>query len=146
MKMLILQKDKMSLVSILGYCGALCSLFLLSDFAFAAETIGDVAIHVKSSFNALKKLIIAVAYVSGVGFGLIGTMKFKAHKDNPTQVPLSQPIVLLVVAAALLHLPAVLGTAGQTLFKGASNEIVNEWDNPTFLCCDRYTRECKTSC
>jgi len=33
--------------------------------------------------------------------------KFKAHKEQPTQVPISQPIALLFIAAALIFVPSV---------------------------------------
>ena len=43
-------------------------------------------------------------------------MKFKAHKDNPTQVPIGTPIALSLIAALLLFLPSILGVAGETIF------------------------------
>jgi intracellular multiplication protein IcmD len=36
-------------------------------------------------------------------------MKFKQHKDNPTQTPIGTPIALVFIAAALLFLPSILG-------------------------------------
>lgn len=70
-----------------------------------------------SHLQALAKLISSGAYIAGMGFALSSILKFKAHKDNPTQVPISTPIVLLFVAAALLFLPSVFQTAGVTLFE-----------------------------
>jgi hypothetical protein len=35
---------------------------------------------------------------------------FKQHKDNPTQSPISKPISLVFIAAALLFLPTIIGT------------------------------------
>jgi intracellular multiplication protein IcmD len=43
-------------------------------------------------------------------------MKFKQHKDNPTQIPIGTPIALVFVAGALLFLPTVLSVTGATLF------------------------------
>ena len=43
-------------------------------------------------------------------------MKFKQHKDNPTQVPIGTPIALVSVEAALLFLPSILTVAGNTMF------------------------------
>jgi len=90
------------------------------------NSIGAVADTVVGSFASIVKLITAVSYVAGMGFFLAGVMKFKSHRDNPQQVPLSAPIVLVVVAAALLFLPAILQTAGATMFgtsykQGAGN-------------------------
>jgi intracellular multiplication protein IcmD len=47
-------------------------------------------------------------------------MKFKAHKDNPQQTPLSQPIVLIVIAAGLVFLPSIIQSAGASLFAGGA--------------------------
>ena len=33
--------------------------------------------------------------------------KFKQHRDNPTQVPLLEPVALLGIAAGLLFLPSI---------------------------------------
>jgi hypothetical protein len=47
-----------------------------------------------------------------MGFAVGAIAKFKAHKDNPTQVPLSTPIVLLFVATALIFIPAIYQVSG----------------------------------
>ena len=82
----------------------------------AANNLGDVANNIKTSFGALAQLVTAIAYVAGMGFALASILKFKAHKDNPTQIPIGTPIALLFVAAALLFLPQLFGIAGQTVF------------------------------
>lgn len=94
-------------------------LCLLSDMVFAAssgEGIAKVAGQVEGQITAIANLLVIVAYVAGVGFALGGVIKFKAHRDNPQQVPLSAPIVLLAVGACLLFLPSILTTAGETVF------------------------------
>ncbi len=95
------------------------ALFLVCDFASAAA-LGDVAEQITGSLGNVAKLITAASYVAGVGFALTGLFKFKAHKDNPTQVPLSQPIVLLAIAAGLIFLPSVIDTVGETVFSGGT--------------------------
>ena len=40
----------------------------------------------------------------------------KLQKDNPTQVPISTPIALIFIAAALLFAPSTFRTTGGTLF------------------------------
>lgn len=100
------------------YFGALFALFLISNVVFAEEgqSLGKVAENVTQSLSGVGKLIVAASYVAGVGFALMGMMKFKAHKDNPQQVPLSQPIVLLAIAAGLVFIPSLVTTGGSTLF------------------------------
>ena len=90
---------------------------LFAGQAFAgAETVSDIATRVMLSFEDLGKLIIATAYVAGIGFGVASIFKFKQHKDNPTQIPLGTPMALLGIAIALLFLPLIFGTVGTTIF------------------------------
>lgn len=104
---------------LLLYFGLLFSLFAISDYALAGGSdIGTLADNVTGNISALAKLITAASYVAGIGFALAGMVKFKAHRDAPTQVPLSAPIVLLAVAAGLVFLPSIIGTAGETVFGG----------------------------
>jgi hypothetical protein len=74
--------------------------------------IGDVAESITDSFDALTKLITAGSYVAGFAFMITAIMKFKAHKDNPTQIPIGTPIALVFIAAALVLLPLILDHAG----------------------------------
>lgn len=96
----------------------------LAAGAFAAaggagtSGIGAVAGRALSNLPNIAKLITAGAYVAGMGFAVAAIAKFKAHKDAPQQVPISMPIVLLFVAAALIFVPSVFKTAGSTLFSG----------------------------
>ena len=96
--------------------------YLLLHFGFAAAesggaaTIGDVASNVKDSMEGLSKLINSAALVAGMGFAVGAVLKFKQHKDNPTQIPVGTPIALIFIAAALLFLPSVFGSLGKTLF------------------------------
>jgi outer membrane autotransporter protein len=50
----------------------------------------------------------------GLDIGVV--LKFKAHKDNPQQIPIGTPIALVFIAAGLLFLPVVLNLTGNTLF------------------------------
>lgn len=86
-------------------------------YAYGAnEDLGSIARRVTGSFEGLARLITAGAYVAGIGFALTSILKFKAHKDNPTQIPIGTPIALLFVSAALLFLPTLFGIAGITVF------------------------------
>lgn len=101
---------------------ALSVTMMLALFAFdadAASTIGDLAENVTKTFKDIAELITALSYVAGLGFAAGAVLKFKQHKDNPTQIPIGTPIAMLGVAAALLFLPTVLESAGQTIFGGS---------------------------
>lgn len=84
--------------------------------AAAVTTIGDMATLITTSFENIAKLITAGSYLAGIGFALGAIMKFKQHKDNPTQIPIGTPIAMLGIASALLFFPRVLGIAGMSIF------------------------------
>ena len=98
-----------------------CTLLLVGAAAYAAAGtsggIGGVATQVTGNLAAIAKLITAGAYVAGFAFVVGAIVKFKAHKDNPTQVSIGIPIALLFVGAALIFVPSVFSTTGSTLFK-----------------------------
>lgn len=99
------------------YSAALMALCLMPAVALAdVQTLGTMAANVTSTMGQVAKLITACSYVAGVAFALLGMFKFKAHKDNPTQTPLSQPMVFIAISAGLIFLPSIIGTAGGTIF------------------------------
>ena len=83
-------------------------------------TLGDMALTITKSFEGLAKLITAGAYMAGIGFVMASMLKFKANKDNPTQIPIGTPIALLFVGSALIFLPHIFIIAGYTIFGGTS--------------------------
>lgn len=83
--------------------------------------IGTIADNVRSNFSSLAKLITAASYIAGFGFAFASILKFKAHKDNPTQIPVGTPIALLFIAAALIFLPSVFSVSGKTVFGGSGH-------------------------
>lgn len=78
--------------------------------------LAKIASNVTGSFEALGKLMIAVAYLAGIGFTLGALFKFKQHKDNPTQIPLGTPLAMLVIGIVLIFLPLIIKPAGETIF------------------------------
>lgn len=116
-------KPMIPLIQLGLYFGALVALFLISSVAFAGDqTLGSIAGNVTGTMGDVAKLITASSYVAGVAFALLGMFKFKAHKENPTQTPLSQPIVFIAIAAGLIFLPSIIGTAGGTIFGGSGKK------------------------
>lgn len=94
----------------------LLALISLDAAAASSLTIGGMASSITSSFENLAKLITAGSYLGGLGFAVGAILKFKQHKDNPTQITIGTPIALVFIAAALLFLPTILGIAGATMF------------------------------
>ena len=109
--------------------------------AFAADAGDDtaglagVANKVTQGVGTIVSAISAAAYLAGIGFGLGSILKFKQHKDNPTQIPVGTPIAMLFIAVALVFLPSIIKMTGQTLFgeeghaggaKGSGINIIDE--------------------
>lgn len=94
------------------------SAFFYAGYALAqgATDIGGVASTITATFGNLAKLITAVSYIAGLGFAIAAILKFKQHRDNPTQITIGTPIALLFIAAALLYLPSLFTVAGTTIF------------------------------
>ncbi len=121
-----LQKTKLiqRSVSSLGQLSLWMSVYFYTSLALAADSnddnLGKVASTITSSFGQLAKLITAGAYMAGIGFCMASMLKFKAHKDNPTQIPIGTPIALLFIGAALIFLPNIFKIAGYTIFGGTS--------------------------
>lgn len=94
--------------------------FIIGTTAFAANSgitgIGSVAAQVTSNIGNLARLVTAASYVAGMAFAVGAIVKFKSHKDNPTTIPIGQPIFMLFVAAALIFIPTVFQVSGATLF------------------------------
>lgn len=109
---------------ILGLLALVC--FVVGTAALAAASssmgIGGVAAQVTSNLANVAKLVTAASYVAGMAFAVGAIVKFKAHKDNPTQIPIGTPIALLFVGAALIFIPTVFRVSGSTLF-GASGKV-----------------------
>lgn len=90
--------------------------FCSTALAGEAQSLATISGRVQSNVLSVVKLLIVLSYCAGVGFAMAGVLQFKAHKDNPQQTPLSKPMVYLAVAAFLLFLPSLMGTAGSTIF------------------------------
>lgn len=104
---------KVSVVLLALLCFAVCTA------SFAVSGIGSVATTVTGNLAAVARLITAASYVAGMAFAVGAIVKFKAHKDNPTQIPIGTPIALLFVGAALIFAPTVFKVSGATLFGGS---------------------------
>ena len=86
-------------------------------------TIGDVAHQITLSFENIARLITASSYLAGLGFSIGAMMKFKQHKDNPTQIPVGTPVAMLFIASALLFLPSILKVTSVTMFGGTGGSV-----------------------
>jgi intracellular multiplication protein IcmD len=81
-----------------------------------ADSIGGAAGRVKDSLGNVADMLGAASYVIGTGMFMVAIFQLKQHKENPTQTPLSKPMLFFVVAASLLYLPTLMGVTSGTLF------------------------------
>lgn len=100
-----------------------CSLALLMFFmgtklfaATPATSVEGLATLLSGTFKSVVQIITAISYVGGIGFTLGSIMKFKQHKDNPTQVPVGTPVSMVFIGASLLFFPTILTIAGNSIF------------------------------
>ncbi len=97
--------------------------FLSSNVAMAQQKAGDVADGVTGQYSSFANLATGGAMLIGIFVGIASLMKFKAYNDNPQQTKISQPIILLLVAAGLIGLPAYLTMGKDTVLEGDSNSL-----------------------
>ena len=89
----------------------------ISAYTWAdGKDLGKVAANITSSIGNLTKLVTAGAYVGGTAMFLVAVFQFRQHKENPTQTPLSKPMMFLAIAAALLYFPSLIKVTGATIF------------------------------
>lgn len=81
-----------------------------------AMTVNDIADNIIEQLGAARYLIVYGAYTAGLGFLMATFYKFKQHKDNPTQVPIGNPLTMLTIAVLLLYLGNLIQPIGQTIF------------------------------
>ncbi len=87
---------------------------IMSTHVYAAEADAakDAPNKAKAIFNAALLILKYLSYTAGVFFIFASLFKFDQHKKNPTQIPMSQPLTLFVIGAALLVLPVIVEYAG----------------------------------
>ncbi len=86
-----------------------------SDFSKVSENI------IKSSSD-LPNLISTVAYIGGIGLGVAGVFKLKAHVDNPGNAPMKDGLVRLGAGGGLLALPFMTEAMTNTISGGSSGK------------------------
>ena len=92
-------------------------LALLSTQIWASDmTVKDMAQNFLGQFESFGKLLISMAYISGLGFAVAANFKLKQHRDNPNQVPVGMPISLFLFSVFLVFLPSLYKPAGESMF------------------------------
>ena len=84
--------------------------------------IGALANQINQSMTAIAELIGSVAYVAGLAFLMGALLKFKQHRDNPTQTPIGTPFTYFAISVCLVFLPNLLTATGDTVFTNAKSK------------------------
>ena len=100
---------RFSIYLILGLACLICAEHAL------AVTVSKIASNISSKVTSLAKMLQAIALIAGIGFVLAAFFKFHQHKQNPTQVPISQGLTLLIIGAGLTLFPILIPTAGSVI-------------------------------
>ena len=98
--------------------------FLLGPFTSvfpAPVALGTISSNISESAINLAAIISAGGLVAGVGFLFAAFFKFDKHKKNPQQVPIGQPMTLLIIAATLCSFPVAVPLIQNSIF-GTSAE------------------------
>lgn len=77
--------------------------------------INGVLVNITSSIEEAPGFITAVAYLAGILFVIIGILKIKEHVDNPTQAPMKDGIIYLLIGGAFFAIPVVYQAMYETL-------------------------------
>ena len=76
------------------------------------DDVSGLPDKVATLFDSVLTILRYLAYTAGVFFIFASLFKFDQHKKNPTQIPMSQPLTLFAIGAALLVLPTIIKYAG----------------------------------
>src|SRR3989338_136310 len=98
---------------------------VITNDAMAATvlTLSAISTNVGTSISSISRLMEDVALICGIGFILASFFKFHQHKLNPTQVPMSQGVTLLVIGAGLCVFPHLLNTTTKAAFGATVSKI-----------------------
>lgn len=109
---------------LIGLAVALICLCTSPAFAVPGDSIslGAAASNMTTSVGFLAQFITSLSYVMGFGFGVGAILKFKAHRDNPSQVTLGTPIALVFISLAFIFMPMLFAASGNTVFGGNAEQ------------------------
>ncbi|MCB1827481.1 MAG: type IV secretion protein IcmD [Coxiellaceae bacterium] len=98
--------------------------------AFATGTgkplyLSAIQTNLTSTVSSLGRVFTIVSLIAGIGFVMASFFKFHQHKLNPTQVPVSQGVTLLLIGAGLMAFPLLLPTATHAAF-GVSQSGISQ--------------------
>ena len=97
---------------------AVAAAMMLPATAFAQRDVGGIAESLADQTGDIADLVSIAAFVIGVGLAIAGLLKFRAHSQNPNDPSnkMSTAFMLVFVGAAMVAIPATLGSGILTVF------------------------------
>ena len=102
-------------VTVLGILFFASSIFA-TDVVGKAHTITGIRKTIDNTVVQIASVISNIALVAGIGFLLASFFKFDQHKKNPTQIPVSQPLTLMIIGAGLCLFPTIMPLVQSAVF------------------------------
>src|SRR3990167_3806033 len=115
-------KPILMISSVVGVLFSAGAVFAAGGDTTSGIALSTIAGNVDTSVQQLATVLSDISLIAGVGFVMASFFKFHQHKLNPTQVPISQGVTLLLIGAGLVLFPTMLPTAKNALF-GSSAQI-----------------------
>jgi hypothetical protein len=72
-----------------------------------APSLGDMSQNMYQTFGMFANVLYNVCYVIGAAFIAGSIIQYKAYRDNPLQVPINRPILLLFFGLVLIAFPFI---------------------------------------
>ena len=106
---------------------ALIALFMAAPAMAQDNTVGGVADRISEQLDEFANLLTGAMFLVGIGLGAMAALKFKAHNEDPRSTKITTPIVLAVVSACLIGLPAYLTYVSNSVVgEGAEGNALDE--------------------
>lgn len=90
------------------------------------NNFSNVTDKLVGSSSKLPNLITTMAYIGGIGMGVAGIMKLKAHVDNPGQAPMKDGLIRLAAGGGLLSLPMIIESMTNTVGAGGTGATLTK--------------------
>lgn len=91
--------------------------------AVGGQNFSKVTDNIVTSSSKFPNLITTMAYIGGIGLGVAGVMKLKAHVDNPGNAPMKDGLVRLAAGGGLLALPMIVESMSNTIGVGGGSTL-----------------------
>lgn len=82
------------------------TVIVMSNAAYAAS-LGSISGNILGPARGLGYLMNSICYLAGFGFLLCSLLQYKYHRENPQQVKLGTPVMLLFLGIALIAVPVL---------------------------------------